>query len=50
MLKKIILSTVFALCVLNAQEAPKASLVEVETLKKQDLDLDSSIFTLIENE
>ena len=37
MLKKIILSTVFALCVLNAQEAPKASLVEVETLKKQEI-------------
>lgn len=37
MLKKIILSTVFALCVSNAQEAPKASLVEVETLKKQEI-------------
>ena len=37
MLKKIILSTVFALCVLNAQEAPKASLVEVEILKKQEI-------------
>jgi RND family efflux transporter MFP subunit len=37
MLKKIILSTVFAFCVLNAQEAPKASLVEVETLKKQEI-------------
>ncbi|MEZ4694473.1 MAG: efflux RND transporter periplasmic adaptor subunit [Aliarcobacter sp.] len=37
MLKKILLSTVFAFCVLNAQEAPKASLVEVETLKKQEI-------------
>ena len=37
MIKKILLSTVFALCVLNAQEAPKASLVEVETLKKQEI-------------
>ena len=37
MLKKILLSTVFAFCVLNAQEAPKASLVEVETLKKQEV-------------
>lgn len=37
MLKKILLSTFFAFCVLNAQEAPKASLVEVETLKKQEI-------------
>lgn len=37
MLKKILLSAVFAFCVLNAQEAPKASLVEVETLKKQEI-------------
>ena len=37
MLKKILLSTVFAFCVLNAQEAPRASLVEVETLKKQEV-------------
>ena len=37
MLKKILLSTVFAFCVLNAQEAPRASLVEVQTLKKQEV-------------
>ncbi len=38
MLKKILLSTVFVFCVLNAQEeAPRASLVEVETLKKQEV-------------
>jgi RND family efflux transporter MFP subunit len=36
-LKKILLSTVFAFCVLNAQEAPRASLVEVQTLKKQEV-------------
>ena len=37
MIKKILLSTVFAFCVLNAQEAPRASLVEVQTLKKQEV-------------
>ena len=37
MLKKILLSTVFTFCVLNAQEAPRASLVEVQTLKKQEV-------------
>lgn len=37
MLKKILLSTVFAFCVLNAQEVPRASLVEVQTLKKQEV-------------
>jgi len=37
MLKKMLLSTVFTFCVLNANEAPPASLVETQTLKKQEV-------------
>lgn len=37
MLKKILLNTVFVFCVLNAQEAPRAALVETQTLKKQEV-------------
>ena len=37
MLRKMLLSTVFAFCVLNANEAPQASLVETQTLKKQEV-------------